>query len=340
VYAGRYKTYEESFDGLPIRIHSYAMERRGLPEKMAKLANGIIRYYEEFLGPYPFEELEIVEVPEYGFGVAPSGVVLLTTEAYKPLAALSAFFVRGVNARLAHEIAHHWFGHAAMVDNYRDTWLGESFAEYVSALAMEALKPKGSTKIIGFEDMLVDWRNMSNECESVGSVLAANQIAGNEAFRHRIGLLYNRGPMLLHMLRTMVGDDQFLAMLRLFLERADMGIVTTSDFRATVREVRGFDMAWFFEQWISRSGIPDVHFKYRVTSSDGTQILSGTLDQPPERFKKLVVPIVIELGGGERFVRVVVQNEPITNFKFEIPGTPRKVSIDPNRNNLAHYHGS
>jgi hypothetical protein len=327
VFAGKYKTYEEIFDGLPIRVHSYAMERRGLPEKMATLANGIIRYYEEFLGPYPFEELDIIEVPEYGFGVAPSGVVLLTTEAYKPLAAFSAYFVRGVNARLAHEIAHHWFGHVVMVGSYRDNWLSESFAEYMSALAMEALKPKGSTKVVGFKEMLVDWRNMSNACEKIGSVLAANQIAGNEAFRDRYGLLYNRGPMLLHMLRTMVGDDQFLAMMRLFLERADMGVVTTADFRATVGKVRGFDMAW-------------VHFKYRVTSSDGTQILSGTLDQPPERFKKLVVPIVIELGDGQRIIRVVVQNEPTTNFKFEIPGRPRKVSIDPNRNNLAHYHGS
>jgi hypothetical protein len=340
IFAGRYKTYEEIFDGLPIRVHSYAIERRGLPEKMAALANGIIRYYEEFLGPYPFEELDIVEVPEYGFGVAPSGVVLLTTEAYKPLAALSRFYVRGVNARLAHEIAHHWFGHVAMVGNLRDNWLSESFAEYVSALAIEALKPKGSTKIVGFKEMLVDWRNASNECENVGSVLAANQIAGNEGFLHRIGLLYNRGPMLLHMLRTMVGDDQFLAMMRLFLERADMGVVTTADFRAAVGEVRGFDMGWFFEQWVSRSGIPDVHFEHRVTSSGGARILSGTLSQPPERFKKLVVPIVIELGGGQTIVRVVVQNEPVTDFEFEIPGKPRNVSIDPHRNNLAHYHGS
>jgi hypothetical protein len=340
VFAGRYKTYEEVFDGLPIRVHSYAIERRGLPEKMAALANGFIRYYEELLGPYPFDELDIVEVPEYGFGVAPSGVVLLTTEAYKPLASLSRFYVRGVNSRLAHEIAHHWFGHVAMVGDYRDNWLSESFAEYVSALAMEALKPKGSTKIVGFKDMLVDWRNASDECRNVGSVLAANQIAGNEGYLDRIGLLYNRGPMLLHMLRTMVGDDQFSAMLRRFLERADMGVVTTADFRAAVSEVRGFDMAWFFEQWISRSGIPDVRFEYRVTTVEGRQILSGTLNQDPESFKKIVVPVVIELADGQTIVRVVVQNEAVTDFRFEIPGRPRKVSIDPHRNNLAHYHTS
>jgi hypothetical protein len=326
IYAGKYKTYEEIFDGLPIRVHSYAMQRVGLPEKMAKLANGIIRYYEEFLGPYPFEELDIIEVPEYGFGVAPSGVVLMTTEAYKPLAAFSAYFVRGVNARLAHEIAHHWFGHESMVGSPRDNWLSESFAEYASALAMEALKPKGSTKIMGFKEM--------------HAVLAANQIAGSEAYQHRFGLLYNRGPLLLHMLRTSVGEEQFLAMMKSFLDRAGGGVATTDDFRAAVTQVRGRDMAWFFEQWVSRAGTPDVNFKYRVTARAGRQILSGTLDQSPEHFKTLVVPIFIDLGGGKQAVRVVFHKEPTVEFEFEIPGRPKRVQVDPNRNNLVRYHAS
>ena len=67
---------------------------------MARLADGIVRYYEEFLGPYPFAELEIVEVPHFGFGIAPSGIVLLTTDAYKPHTSfLAAYFSRGVNSR-------------------------------------------------------------------------------------------------------------------------------------------------------------------------------------------------------------------------------------------------
>jgi hypothetical protein len=338
VFAGKYKTYEEVFDGLPIRVHSYAMSGGKRAETLARLAHAFIRFYEELLGPYPFAELDIVEVPEYGFGIAPSGMILLTTEAYKPLAAFSAFFVRGINSRLAHEVAHHWFGHKAMVNHSREWWLSESFAEYTSALAMRVIQPKGSTRIVGAEDMLIDWRNMNKECKDMGSVLAANQLAGDEAPLHRFCLLYNRGPLLLHMLRSMVGEEQFTAMLRTFLDRADMQPVTTADFRRAVAEVRGFDMGWYFEQWIAEPGIADVGYEYRVDPAEnGGYVLSGKLEQQPEHFKKLVVPILLEMRGGQQGIRVVVQDEPLTSFLFDLAQEPRRVTIDPNKNNLARY---
>jgi hypothetical protein len=338
IFGGKYKTYEETFDGLPIRIHSYAMQELPRSEKMARLANGIIRYYEEILGPYPFEELDILEVPELGFGIAPSGVVLLTTEAYKPRSSgMASLFSKGINARLAHEIAHHWFGHRAMVTGRRETWLSESFSEYVAGIAMGALAIKGPQNIEGFQDMLNDWRTMSNEVEQLGSVHAANQIGGNEAYWHRICLLYNRGPLLLHMLRTMVGDAQFMDMLRLHLDRADGSTVTTADFRNAVKEVRGFDMGWFFDQWVAQGGIPVVRYQYRVDKVNGGYVLSGELRQEPESYRKIVVPLLLELRGGVKAVKIVVQKKPVTTFSFELPEEPRRVLVDPNKNNLAKY---
>jgi len=338
IFGGKYKTYEEIFDGLPIRIHSYATQQLQHSGKMARLANGFIRYYEELLGPYPFAELDIIEVPEFGFGVAPSGLVLLTTEAYRARSSgLASWYSKGVNARLAHEIAHHWFGHRAMVTDRRETWLSESFAEYVSGIAMGALKIKGPQKVQGFPDMLVGWRQQSNEVEQLGSVLGANQIGGNESWLHRICLLYNRGPLLLHMLRTMVGDAQFMDMLRLHLDRADGSTVTTADFRNAVKEVRGFDMGWFFDQWVAQGGIPVVRYQYRVDKVKGGYVMTGELRQEPEKYRKLVVPLLLEMKGGVKAVKIVVQKEPVTTFSFELPEEPRRVLVDPNKNNLAKY---
>ena len=339
VFAGKYHTYEATFDGLVVRVHSYAMERSGLPERMAALASGFVRYYEELFGPYPFFELHIVEVPEYGYGIAPPGMVLLTTEAYKPYgSSLAAYLSRGINSRLAHEIAHHWFGHKTMITHPRDAWLNESFAEYASGLAMGALDLKGGRKVMGFREMVVAWRNGAEAVEDAGSILGATQVSGDLAYEHYFRLLYERGPTLLHMLRSTVGDRQFEAMVRRFLDDANRSAVTTDDFRRAVKDVRGVDMGWFFDQWIARTGIPTIAYQYQVqTAPGGAAVVQGSFEQPPAQFAKIVIPVVVEMRGGERIVKVVVQDQPTTPFRFEVPATPTQVEIDPARNNLARY---
>jgi aminopeptidase N len=264
--------------------------------------------------------------------------VLLTTEAYKPRFSYAASYLSiGINARLAHEIAHQWFGHQAWPTTERDTWLNESFAEYVSGLAMGAIRPKGVQKIYGFEEMVTGWKDQARQSEDYGSVLGAEQLAGNEAGYYRFGLLYNRGPLILHMLRSLVGDAQFEEMLRRFLAKADGGPATTEDFRQAVREVRGVDMAWLFEDWIARGGIPNVHYAYRTGRTDAGWRLSVELEQDPTTFRKIVVPVLLDFPGGEQAVRMAMQTEPKQSFAFDLPAEPERVRVDPNENNLARY---
>ena len=48
---------------------------------------------------------------DYGYGQAPSGIVFITQEAFTPMQDdVSKIFSEGINARLAHEIAHQWWG--------------------------------------------------------------------------------------------------------------------------------------------------------------------------------------------------------------------------------------
>jgi hypothetical protein len=60
------------------------MARKNVLDNMPKLAAAMVKSYSATLGPMPADELDIVEIPEYGFGISSAGVVLLTTEAYKP----------------------------------------------------------------------------------------------------------------------------------------------------------------------------------------------------------------------------------------------------------------
>jgi aminopeptidase N len=334
VMGGKYFTHAETIEGITVRVHSYAWNRKTVLEKMPRLAVALIKVYENMLGPIAINELDIVEVPSFGFGIAPSGMVLITSEAY---ADIHDEFASGINARLAHEIAHQWFGHKAVPIAISDNWLAESFAEYFAGVAMGMIAAKEKT-VYGFNDMLIEWRADGKNCTTGGTIATANYLGGRDGYRDRRCLLYSRGPLVLQMLRTSIGNDRFAAATRKYLDAADGGPVTTDDYAKAVSDVVQMDMRWYFDQWVRRSGNAAVDVDKHVDPAEGGQYrLWGTIRQTPGTgFKKLLVPLVWE-SGGKTEARVVFADQPEKKFEFMLPTKPGVIKPDPFQNNLAVY---
>ena len=334
VLGGKYFSHAETIDGLTLRAHSYVWNRKDVLDNMPKLAAGFVKFFSNALGPIKLAELDIVEIPEFGFGISPSGMVLITSEAY---ANVHSQFASGVNARLAHELAHQWFGHKAFPLEATDNWLAESFAEYFAGLAMGALA-SNEKAMHGFEQMLAEWRTEDKQCTGGGTIATANYLGGRDGARDRVCLLYNRGPLVLHMLRTSIGNDRFLSATRKFLDAASAGPVTTDDYVKAVSDTVQMDMGWFFDQWVLRRGNAEVEIEQHVDpAANGQYRLWGTIRQAPgEGFKKLLVPLVWETGG-KREARVVFADQPEKQFEFLLPTKPGTIKPDPFQNNLATY---
>ena len=338
VLAGKYVTRQETIDGLTVRVHAYAMARKNVLDNLPKLTAALVRFYSSSLGDMPVKELDVVEVPEYGFGISPSGVILITTEAYRAREDdIAKYLSRGINARLAHEVAHQWFAHKAIPADASDSWISESFAEYFSGLAMGALAAQDKT-VRGFGQLLAEWRADNKICDDVAPISSANLLGGYGALMERRCLLYMRGPLVLHMLRTMMGDQRFLAANKLFLDRANVGPATTRDFARAVSETVGSDMTWFFDQWIDASGTPTIEVDFKLApGTNGAYRLFGTMREAAgPRFKKVMVPLVYELDG-KTTGSVVFLDQPEKAFEFSIRGKPGPVRVDPFGNNLAVY---
>lgn len=363
VFAGKYITREGTFGDTVIRVHAYAAAREDLLDRMPRVANMFLRFYEKSLGPYPFGDLDIVEAPDFlhegsggigwgGFGFSPSGLILVSSNAFNPrkfVPTLEAYkqaygdastwdVSRGMNQVLAHEIAHQWFPHKAMPVSPRDSWLSESLAEYVSGLAIAAANPDRSD-VKGFPTLFAEWRFQARSCKDGGSIETATMLSGPDAPRNYFCLLYDRGPLVLHMLRAMSGDERFFAILRLYLDRANMGTVTTDDFRKAAEEVLQTDLGWFFEDWYGKDGIPDVRIAYAVReSAAGAFSLTGRAEQTAgASFRRVLIPLVLDYGGEDREVRLVFQDQPIEEFSFSLKKRPKKIVVDPFQNNLVTY---
>jgi hypothetical protein len=338
VLGGKYITRQETIDGLTVRVHAYASARKNVIENLPKLTAALVKFYTGILGPMPAEELDVVEIPEYGFGISPSGVVLITSEAYKAREDdIAQYLSRGINARLAHEVAHQWFGHKAWPREVADGWLNESFAEYFSGLAMGVLA--GSDKaIVGFERMLAEWKVDAKICSDVAPISMASYLSGDSGRQDRRCLLYSRGPLVLHMLRTSIGNDRFFGATKKFLDTANTGPATTEDYAKAVSDVVQMDMRWYFDQWVRSTGYAQVDVEQHVDpATNGRFRLWGAVRQTAGTgFKKLLVPLVWD-NGGKPESRVVFADEPEKKFEFFLPSKPGAIKADPFQNNLAIY---
>ncbi len=346
VFAGKYKTQEVDVGGRKVLAHAYAMGREDDIRAVAEVAAMFLQIYEKMFGPYPFKELEVLEVPTFAFfGVSPPGVVILTSRTFQPSSVLMREYLgnKGVNALVAHELAHQWFGHKAWpMFPSEDNWLTESLSEYASglaiAVAMQATKADAA-KMTDFKEMLGIWRGYSKMADDKASIAGANLLGGDLADNYRYYLLYCRGPLVLHQLRTMIGDERYLAIMRKYLDGAAIGPVTTDDLAKAASEVLGQDMSWYFDQWVNEPGTPEIEVETRVEpAAAGGYQLAVRLTQPAgAAFKKIHVPLILEFAGGRKAVKLPFQEKPVQDFTYPLDAEPTKVLVDPGKNSLATY---
>jgi hypothetical protein len=165
---------------------------------------------------------------------------------------------------LAHEIAHQWWGHAVGWKNYHEQWISEGFSQYFAALYAEQ---QGDGNVL--DNLLRQMRHTAIASSDQGPIYLGyrlGHIRGDDrAFR---AVIYNKGAMVLHMLRRLVGDGAFFSGVRAFYEQWRFRKAGTDDFRVAMEKASGRDLSTFFEYWIHGASVPDVKFTYDVDEGE------------------------------------------------------------------------
>lgn len=270
VAAGKYKLYSDQRAGVTCNVASYVFGKEKEAQRLTQLFFAGADIYGKLFGvPYPFPELDIVEINSWGFGQAPAGVIFITQEAYNPLSSeTSRAFSGGVNERILHEVAHGWWGHVIKMDSVEEQWLTESFAEYSAALALRAMAG-GKAGDREFASLLRGWVANAKQIRAGGSIYLANHLAGDSERDQidRIYLLYAKGPVVLHALRQELarvrgsveeGDRYFFALLRSFVKNFQGGWGATSDLVGILNQITGSDWQPWFERYVYGTETPAV----------------------------------------------------------------------------------
>ena len=256
VLAGKYEMQEEVRDGVTIRVATYALENEAAMKQLTNVAAEVIAFYKSFLGPFPFDELDIIEINDFGFGQAPPGVMFITKEAFDPLIGdMTLLSARGVARTFAHEIAHQYWGVAVRIPGYSEQWLSESFAEYCAA---RFLKLRRGEPV--YKSLVGQWKRTAGFADDAAPIPMASRVyvADNAIRRSEIrrGLLYGKGPLLLAALNHELGDEVFLSFLRAYQEAFAWRFGSTKSLAGLLQGTTKKDFMPFFDQYFWGTAMP------------------------------------------------------------------------------------
>jgi hypothetical protein len=233
---------------------------------------------------------------------------------------------------MAHEIAHQWWGQAVGWQNYHDQWLSEGFAQYFAALY--ANKNRGDDVFQGVLRRMRRWAMNESDQGPVSLGYRVGHIKNDgRAFR---AIVYNKGAMVLHMLRLMVGDDVFFNGLKQFYASSRFRKVGTEDFRLTMEEQSGLDLERFFERWIYGATLPNVAFTSRVETGANGQVAVLRFEQTGDIFDMPALVTLTYADGHSRDV-VVRIDDRVVEKRVELDGPLRSASISKRDVTLADF---
>jgi aminopeptidase N len=234
-------------------------------------------------------------------------------------------FSRGL---IAHELAHQWFGDKITCGTWKDIWLNEGFATYLASLVIENFD--------GNAAFIIDKTNMINNITSQigGAVYLTDTEALNVGRIFSSRLSYNKGAMVLNMLRLKMGDTMFFQALKNYLADSNLAFkyAVTSDLKSHLEAVYGSSLTEFFNDWVFNQGYPT----YTITAQNwgagqAKIIVNQTQSHTSVSFFEMPIPIRLIGAGGQTFDTILENTTNNQEFIISVPFAITNVFFDPEK---------
>jgi aminopeptidase N len=229
---------------------------------------------------------------------------------------------------IAHELAHQWFGDKITCGTWRDIWLNEGFAEYLAGLVVESLD--GPASFISWKTTKIN--NITTATNGALYLTEAEALNVSRIFSSRI--TYNKGSMVVHMLRWKMGDANFYQAVRNYLNDSNLafGYAITTDLKAHLEAVNGASLSEFFNDWVYMQGYPT----YTITAQNwgaGQAKITVSQTQSDPSVTYFEMPLEIRLSGAGGATHDVIVNHTTNGQQFivSVPFVVTGVTFDPNK---------
>ena len=324
-----------------------------------------IEFFSRRYGPFPYSDLEVVQMPG-ALSQGWPGLIFLSSTSFLTADEKSELHLTPVEKMLigqviTHETAHQWWGDLVMWSGYRDQWIVEALANYSSMMVLESENPaQFRAAMQKFRDDLLLKNKAGIRLTEDGPVTLGTRLSCSQFPSGYEAISYGRGTWLFHMLRSMMRDaertasvgvrgdgkagqtdEPFVRVLRRLRERYQGRPITTRDLLQAFEEElppslwyeHHKSLDWFYEGWVNGTAIPrfELH-AVKYFDKPGATTISGVILQKDAPDNLVTpVPLYASVTGKVTLLGRVFADGPETPFHLIAPPGARKVVLDPDQ---------
>lgn len=289
----------------------------------------MIEFFSNKMGyPYPWPKYDQVVVDDFVSGAMENTTITV----YGQMLQLSSreLLDRDYEDVIAHELFHHWFGDLVTCESWGQLPLNESFATYGEYLWREHKYGRDNADE-HLSDMLQEYFS-----EAMGKQV---KLIRND-YTHQDEMFdahsYQKGGLILHMLRKYIGDDAFFAGLNLYLKKFQYGTAEIHNLRQCFEETSGEDLTWFFDQWFFKPGHPKLEVNHLYEEESDLYSVAVNQTQDMDEFGVYRLPIRVTLHFGDSsYSQVLDIRSSSETYYWNTPIKPDWVSFDEENQVLA-----
>lgn len=227
---------------------------------------------------------------------------------------------------VAHELFHHWFGDLVTCESWANLTLNEGFANYAEYLWQEYKYDRERADISRMNELSGYFDQAAYDAHPLIHYHYGSEDDMFDAHS------YNKGGLVLHMLRDVVGDDAFFASLQYYLKQNAFKSAEVDDLRQAFEEVTGLDLHWFFDQWYFDKGHPVLDVKNNYDAATRKLTLEFNQTQSDLGFREMfILPIDIAVIHQDSSIEIrrILLDQKTQSFTFDEPSAPLTVVVDP-----------
>lgn len=324
IAVGDFSIIEARCGRLPTPYYTYPGMEREARMLMGRTPAMIRHFVKRFGHEYPYPKYAQVVVDDFISGAMENTSATTHSDRFLHDARTELDF--DCHDVVAHELAHQWWGDLITPKSWTHLWLKESFATYAEIIWSEQVEGADEGRFFLIREQNV---YMAEDRDRYRRPLVHDRWEyPTEVYdRHA----YQKGGIVLAMLRDVLGDEDFFRTLKYYLHKHEWQSVETSDFRIAVEEATGRNLDWFFEEWVTGVGYPEFEVSHHYDAqAGGLRVTVRQVQDTDDGTPLFRVPVEIEVLGkrGARSFSVEIEKAE-HEFYFSLDERPLAVIFDP-----------
>lgn len=253
IHGGQYAVWEDFSSRIPMRLFARKSLSQWVPaQQVFEATKAGFAFFEKYFGiPYPYHKYDQVFVPDFTVGGMENVGAVILTDSVVSQSQLTGPALTNLYSLIFHELAHMWFGNLVTMKWWNDIWLNESFATYMSFLALDAYpeRPTSAWKL------LFDLKRLTYvaDLSSTSHPIAMPVLNANQAFNNADLISYIKGASSLKQLSHGLSEPIFRKGIKNYLEEYSFKNATEAQFMDTLERTSERPLQRWSNDWLKTS---------------------------------------------------------------------------------------